>query len=175
MNLKTALMIMMPPEVQTLALPTMRRYAERSMNYYPAHMTVIFPYVPFEALGSAILRLHAACVEIAPFRMTLFGYGMFKNAVYMAPTDPELILEVFHKVFDAFPEAPPYGGAYGNDPHPHVTVGLFDTEEEKQAAELPEYFPVTFLVDRFHVLYGSHDMGFTAPWITEAVVPLGEY
>ena len=52
-----------------------------------------------------------------------------------------------------------------------MTVRLFESEDEQLTAQLG-HEPVTFTVDRFHVLYSEH--GDTPyPWIVEDIIPLG--
>ncbi len=54
---------------------------------------------------------------------------------------------------------------------PHMTVGEFDNEADRLAATLPDYEPITFRVERLHILYGP--FGEPLPWITHSVIPLG--
>jgi len=55
--------------------------------------------------------------------------------IFMKPANPEPIKAIFRQIYDAFPLYPPYGGAFGNDLHPHVTVGEFKNNEYLGLAE----------------------------------------
>ena len=168
----SAIMIIPPPHVQRVALPIARQYARRSLKYYPPHITVLFPFAPHGQLRGACGALRAVCAEIRPFEITLSGYDMFPGVAYMKPRNEAQIVAVLRRVHAIFPEYPPYGGLHGDDLQPHLTVGLFESEEEQLTASLPAYEPLTFTVDRFHVLYGEHS-GEPGPWVTDDIIPLG--
>ncbi len=172
MNLLTAIMIIPPPHVQRVALPVAQHYASRMLRYYPPHITVLFPFVPYSQLQGGCDALRRLCAEIRPFDVTLAGYDMFPGVAYMKPQNEAQLTAVMQRVHALFPEYPPYRGIHGESVQPHLTVGLFDSEDEQLTAQLPAYDPVTFTVNRFHVLYGEH--GDTAyPWIVEDIIPLG--
>jgi 2'-5' RNA ligase len=173
MELRSIVLIVPPPEVQLIALPVAKRYAPKMVQRFPIHLTVHGPFLPYEQLPNAITMLRNIYAEVPAFEVTLAGYGTFPKVIFMAPQQADELLPIFQRSFAAFPEAPPYGGAFGNNPHAHVSVGFFDSEEEQAAAELPDYEPITFRVDCFHVMYGSYDPAWTTPWITEAIIPLG--
>ncbi len=171
MTLTTGIVIFAPHEVQAVAVPIMRLYAPDSLIRVPAHITLMFPFVPYERLDAAAQIIQSICANIEPFEITLASYGQFPGAVFMQPTDPEPIKAVFRKFYAAFPECPPYGGAFGDDIHPHVTVGEFKNPDQQSAAQLPEYAPITFRAERLHLIYDVYD----APllWLTHSVIALG--
>jgi 2'-5' RNA ligase len=171
MELQTTIMIVAPHEVQAIAVPILRRYAPETLIRVPAHLTVMYPFVPISQLDEASTKVHEICAGVSPFEITMRGYDSFPNVAFMNPTNPEPIQELFRRIFAAFPECPPYGGAFGNDLHPHMTVGEFANAEEQQAAVLPVYESVTFQVKQVHVLYGPINLAL--PWITHSVIPLG--
>ncbi|HLY27070.1 MAG TPA: 2'-5' RNA ligase family protein [Aggregatilineales bacterium] len=172
-KLTTTIMIVAPHEVQAVAVPLLRRYAPDTLTRVPAHLTILYPFVAYERLDEACAKLVSICAEIAPFEITMEGYGEFPSALYMTPRNPQPIKRVFHRVYRDFPECLPYGGAFGDDLTPHMTVGEFETPEELHGAKaaLPRYAPITFRATRLHVLYGIDHIAL--PWITHAVIPLG--
>ncbi len=170
-TMTTTIMIVAPHSVQAIAAPIMRRCAHDTLIRVPAHLTVLFPFVPYERLDEASERVREICASIAPFDITMSGYDSFPGVAFMTPVDPEPIKAVFRRIYAAFPECPPYDGAHGNDLHPHMTVGEFASEAEQQAAALPDYEPITFSAERLHIEYGLHKVAL--PWITHSVIPLG--
>jgi 2'-5' RNA ligase len=170
-NLTTAVLIMMPPPIQKIAVPLIAEHARDILNWYPAHLTLFFPFVPFTQLEEACAKLRAICADIAPLSITLDGYNHFPNATFMQPADPTSIQALFHRLFEHFPDCPPYEGAYGNDLHPHVTIAHHENETERLQIALPAYPPQTFIVDRLHVGYGSQEV--PLPFVTHDVIPLG--
>ena len=169
MNLTTAVVIFAPHEVQAIATPIMRQYALDSLIRVPAHVTLMFPFVPYEQLDEAAEKIESICTEIKPFEITLSGYDQFPGVIFMRPVNPKPIQAVFRQIYDAFPLYPPYGGAFGNELHPHVTVGEFKNEEDQRAVWLPDYAPLIFRAERVHLIYGVHHE--PLPWLTHSVIP----
>jgi 2'-5' RNA ligase len=173
LKLTTVIMIVAPHEVQAVAVPLMRRYSPDSLARVPAHLTVLYPFVEYDHLDDACFRLEHIFAGIAPFEITMDGYGEFPTVLYMKPRDPGPIKRIFRRVYQDFPDCAPYGGTYGDDLTPHMTVGEFESPAELAAAKaaLPRYQPITFRATRLHVMYGIDHV--TLPWITHTVIPLG--
>jgi 2'-5' RNA ligase len=170
MNLSTTVMIVAPHDVQAIAVPILRQYAPETLIRVPAHITLLYPFVPVEHLDNACVMLQEVCAEIPPFEITLSGYDSFPGIAFMKLADPEPIRAVFRRIFEAFPDYPPYGGRFGNELNPHMTVAEFTSEARQQATTMPAYDPITFQARRLHVVYGAP--GIALPWITHAVIPL---
>ena len=172
MDYISAVVIIAPLPVQAFAVPLMRKYSFESMLRVPAHITVLFPFVPLTDLDAAAETLRAICVDVAPFDVTLDGYGHFSTVVYLKPVNPEPIKAVFQRIHAHYPEYPPYRGAFGNDDIvPHITVGEFPSEIDRAEATFPRYQPITFRVNCLHLVCGVEHQ--PIPWITHDVIPLG--
>jgi len=174
MKLTTVLMIVAPHEIQTIAAPIMRRYALDTLIRVPAHLTVLYPFVACERLPEACQILREVCAAIPPFDVTMSGYDQFPTAIYMKPVDPAPIQDVFRRVYARFPECPPYGGQWGDELQPHMTVAEFQSDYDMGAAlkSLPVYRPTRFHVDRLHVMAGiDHE---PIPWLTHDIIPLAK-
>jgi len=170
MNLETAITVMGGHNAQAVGVPLTQRYSPDLLLVLPMHITLLYPFVPFDEIDSACHKLRTLGRNIAPFEVTLHGYGQFERVTYMAPADPAPILNVFHRIFTAFPECPPYRGKFGNDLIPHMTVAIFKGEHAQQNADLPDYGSISFTVDRLHVVYGPNRQD--RPWLTYDVIPL---
>ena len=166
----TAVVIVMPHEVQAVAVPIIRRYAPDNLNRIRPHITLLFPFVPYDQLETACQSLNDVAQHIAPFTVTLAGYGEFPGVIYMKPADPAPIQSVFHKLYAAFPEYPPYEGQFGNELQPHMSIAHFETTVEQAAVSLPPFQPIAFRVDRLHVWYGVRDTDLA--WLTHDVIRL---
>ncbi len=143
MELTTVIMIVVPHELQAIAVPLLRRYAPDTLTRVPAHLTVLYPFVAYERLDEACVQLQAICAGIAPFELTMAGYAEFPGVIYMPPRNPRPIKQLFQRIFRDFPDCPPYRGAYGGGMTPHLTVGEFESDEEQRDAwaALPRYAP----------------------------------
>lgn len=172
MEYSSALVIVAPPEVQVAAAPLRLKYGFEGMLRVPAHITILFPFIPLEQLDAVAVRLRQLYADFPPFDVTLDGYGNFPTTTYLNITDPTPIKALFQRVHAAYPQYPPYRGTFGaDDITPHMTVGEFTSEIERAAAEFPAYEPITFHVSRLHLLIGvEHE---PIPWITHDLIPLG--
>lgn len=172
MEYSTAVVIVAPPAVQAFATPLRVKYGFDGMMRVPAHITVLFPFVPLDQLDSADNVLRKLMADVPPFEVTLDGYGHFPTASYLKPADPEPIKALFQRIHLSFPQYAPYRGAYGaDDITPHMTVGEFGSEIERAAADFPPYKPVSFRVSNLHLIVGVEQE--PVPWITHDVIPLG--
>jgi 2'-5' RNA ligase len=90
----------------------------------PAHITILFPFVPPEKIQSSHLQsLEEVFRATSPFDFVLSEVRWFDTrVVYLAPGDPGPFVEITTKLMGRFPDYPPYGGAY-DDIVPHVCVG----------------------------------------------------
>jgi 2'-5' RNA ligase len=91
----------------------------------PAHVTVLYPFVPPEVVDSIVLgRLRGAISTVTAFACTFSTTDWFGSEVVWVRPDPdEPFRALTRAVSSAFPQYPPYGGAHGADVVPHLTVG----------------------------------------------------
>jgi 2'-5' RNA ligase len=103
----------------------------------PAHVTVLGPFVAPEAITDALAATLATVVgSIGAFdcrftRTRWFG----EDVLWLDPEPAQPFRQLTAAVWQAFPEYPPYGGAY-DDVVPHLTIA------ERQLADLPSLLAV---------------------------------
>ena len=98
----------------------------------PAHITVLYPFVPPEAIDDAILRrVQRAVFWIKAFEFRLEAIGRFPGVVYLAPEPSKPFEELTARIASEFPDFPPYEGRY-QSVIPHLTVC---SGNEAQAAD----------------------------------------
>lgn len=173
MQLETALLIIPPKPVQVFCFPIRERYdVESFKSNVPAHITLLYPFVPPEQVDTAIEELNHLCTGIPPFDVAIDHYGTFKGAIFLEPSDLEPIVQLHHQLSQAFPEYPVYGGEHGTELHPHLTLARFDDPRDADKIKLPPAPVFNFTVDKIHLYLGSveHD----TPFIPRAVIPLGK-
>jgi 2'-5' RNA ligase len=140
----------------------------------PAHVTVLYPFVPPERVTEETLEVVRECVlEVAPFECVFSEVRWFReDAVWLAPEPAEPFRALTEAVWRRFPEHPPYQGAHP-DVVPHLTVGSTRRgrlEDLRRAgADVLRRLPVHARVDRVLLLTGTD-----APrsWRTMAEFPL---
>lgn len=171
-SLETALLILPPREVQVFSYPLREAYdSQAAASQLPAHITLLYPFVPPEEIESTVPRLEQLLTNCPPFELTLDRYGRFEGTLFLEPSDPEPVLQLYEYLADAFPEFPIYGGEHGPDLHPHLTLARFDNPAEAASIVLPPTPSFTFTVDKIHLFLGASDG--EAPFVPRAVIPLG--
>jgi 2'-5' RNA ligase len=102
-----------------------RRRLDPSSRYeMPAHVTVLYPFVPPAAVDAGLLgELAGLFAGIDGFDFTLSEVRWFeKRVVYLAPSPEERFRAMTAAVSARFPDYPPYEGEF-DDVVPHVTIG----------------------------------------------------
>lgn len=172
MSLETALLIVPPRDVQVFSFPLREEYDDEAFNKnVPAHITLLYPFVPPEIVDETIEKLKIVCKDYPSFDVTLNRYGSFEGAIFLEPTDPEPVMNLYRHLTASFPEYPVYGGEHGSDLHPHLTLARLEHPDQADDVVLPPTPIFTFKVDKIHLYLGSttEDIAF----IPRAVIPLG--
>lgn len=130
------------------AEPAVRRHRERldasAPLGIPAHITVLFPFMPPGKIDEAVLaELEHLFAAASRFRFRLDHTDWFGGDVlWLAPRDPGPFRALTQRAFEAFPAFPPFESQF-DDVIPHLTIGrghpLHDlrTAEESIRAHLP--------------------------------------
>jgi 2'-5' RNA ligase len=139
----------------------------------PAHVTVVYPFLPPDRLGPAELqRLGDAVRSVPAFAVSFTEVRWFDDAVvWLAPDPPDGFRALTDAVWGAFPECPPYGGEHDGST-PHLTIG-HDADAADLAAAgaaVAARLPITAAVGAAHLLHGRPAPG---AWRTVAELPLG--
>jgi hypothetical protein len=87
-------------------------------------VTVLYPFVPPSLLSTAVIASAAAAVASVPgFDCRFAGTDWFDDeTVWLAPEPAGPFRALTAAVYAAFPQHPPFGGAF-QDVIPHLTVG----------------------------------------------------
>ncbi|HEY6514438.1 MAG TPA: 2'-5' RNA ligase family protein [Burkholderiaceae bacterium] len=103
----------------------------------PAHITLLYPFMPPELMGAAVLQqVRAAVAGTCGFAFSLARVDRFPGVLYLAPEPASPFIELTRLLAHEFPEFPPYGGRY-EAIVPHLTVAQAGGAEQSHAeAEL---------------------------------------
>ncbi len=165
--------VVLVPEAEPVVGVTRARYDRSGRWGVPAHVTVLFPFVPpTEQTPEVYAALDAALAVIAPFparfeRTAWFG----EDVVYLVPEPDAAFRRLLGAVQAAFPAHPAYGGAF-DDVVPHVTVADLGTLARRQQAQQQAQagLPITSRVAAVHVIAGRREVD---SWRIVHVAPLG--
>ncbi|MGH3167133.1 MAG: 2'-5' RNA ligase family protein [Trebonia sp.] len=170
----TSVLLAEIPEAESLVAPHRRRLDSNASLGIPAHVTVLYPFLPATALDAGVRGELARLFATFPrFSFTLDRTDWFGESVlWLAPRDPAPFSALTELVFAAFPDYPPFEGQH-DEVVPHLTVGHERPIGELRAAEeaIRPGLPVSGSVTAVTLMTGpaSDD----APWTKAAAFPLG--
>jgi hypothetical protein len=114
------------PEVEPLVAAWRDTHDPSAAIGVPAHVTVLFPFLPPGALTSTVLEAIRGLAGAQPrFRASFDRVERRADVVWLS-VEPEAPFRTMTRAAWArFPDWPPYGGRFG-DVIPHLTVGQGD-------------------------------------------------
>ena len=140
----------------------------------PAHVTVLFPFLPPARIDEKVLDvLGRVAAGVPAFFLTLDRLGWFgQRVVWLAPDPAEPFQQLTAAVTARFPEALPYEGAFA-EVIPHLTIGEDHPVETLTAAgeAVRPHLPIRARVDTLRLVTGRREPG--ESWLTRALFPLG--
>ncbi len=137
----------------------------------PAHVTLLFPFMPPVELDDDVRRRIQAIVEAEPvFPFVLRRMERWPEVVWLAPEPDEPFRRLIGALSAEFAEYPPYGGAH-DEIVPHVTIAQDPRPDWLAAAEraLPAMLPIREVAREAVVIAHLADR----PWTTLWRLPLG--
>jgi 2'-5' RNA ligase len=101
----------------------------------PAHITVLYPFLPPADIGAEVLAsLSRLFASARRFSFVLYRTGWFgEQVLWLGPEEEGPFRALTQTAFAAFPSCPPYGGQFA-DVVPHLTVGDTGPLSELHAA-----------------------------------------
>ncbi len=161
------------PAAERAVAPWRARFDPAAGWGVPAHITVLYPFLPPERLDQAALELLAAAIRTVPrFEVALTRVEWFGDTVVWLAAEPDegfraLTAAVWHH----FPETPPYGGAYA-DVVPHLTIGDGEpaTQLRRAGDAVRKHLPIHTSVEGALVMCGSR---VSNSWRSVSELPLG--
>ncbi len=112
----------------------------------PAHVTVLFPFMPASEIHDDVMvRLAALFRTVPAFTHNFVRSAWFGDEVlWLASDAAQVFRSLTHLVWTAFPAYPPYEGQF-DDVVPHLTIADRGPPGEMQAAErtVRPHLPIT--------------------------------
>lgn len=88
----------------------------------PAHVTLLYPFLPPPVPSSAVAALVSLCASVAAWEVSYGGFAEFPGGVlYLPPVPAAPFVALTEALMAAWPECPPYGGRF-DTVVPHLTV-----------------------------------------------------
>ena len=140
----------------------------------PAHVTVLYPFVPPPAITAAVIAgLAGAVGSVSTFSCEFAATAWFgEEVVWLVPRPDQPFRALTQAVSAVFPGYLPYGGAH-DDVVPHLTIGDRPAGgvRELRAAETDvlRWLPIQARISRVWLMTGNPAPG---SWQTVAELPL---
>ena len=135
---RTALIVEVP-EAEPLVAEWRAKHDWSAQHGVPAHITVLFPFVPVEHVDDVLLdELRRLFDQEPSFPFSLPRFSRFPEVVWLAPEPADAFSRLTELVFARYPKYPPYEGAH-DVVVPHLTVGEGEValQDEIDAALTP--------------------------------------
>jgi 2'-5' RNA ligase superfamily len=137
----------------------------------PPHISLLYPWRNAPLLESDLDSLRLILNDIKPFELCFDRLEIFDPGVlYLALEDDIIIRQLMNELYKAFPDTPPYGGAFV-DPIPHLTVAkgtLAEVVELKSVVSEKLALPFKILISEIVVMEESE----TGQWSNRYVYNL---
>ncbi len=120
-----------------------------------AHITALGP---FDASPSSttVETIGALAAATAPVTVRLADLAQFPNGIIHVVPDPaDALRDLTARLVAAFPDWPPYGGEFGDDVQPHLTVDAASDRVDlaSTARLLADVLPVTCVLERLQLAW----------------------
>jgi 2'-5' RNA ligase len=135
-------LIVAVPEAEPLVHDWRLRYDNAALGI-PAHVTLIFPFVPAEEIGGGLIgELRELCAGQPAFSFTLARVARFPEVAWLAPEPDDPFRRLTELLASRYPDYPPYEGIH-DDVIPHLSVGRGDAAFQAEAdSALTPHLPI---------------------------------
>ena len=135
-------LIVVVPEAEPLVHEWRLRYDNAELGI-PAHVTLIFPFVPAEEIGQGLIAELGELFAAQPaFEFTLARVGRFADVAWLAPDPSDPFRRLTALILSRHPDYPPYEDIH-EEVLPHLTVAMGDaTLQDEVDAALTPHLPI---------------------------------
>jgi hypothetical protein len=136
----SALVVPVPAADEVIAAHRLRHDPAAALGM-PAHVTVLFPFLPSRLLGPAVeVALQEVLDRFAAFPFQLVDTARFADVLYLAPKPSDRFIELTEALRDRWPAYEPYGGEHAAVV-PHLSVA-HDSWPDGLEGELARVLPI---------------------------------
>lgn len=122
------------PEAEPCVGALRERFDASARLGVPAHITVLYPFMPPDRITDAVLRSAQVVLDTVPsFTFALSEVARFPTTAYLVPEPAEPFIALTQSLARHFPEYPPFRGEHDSIV-PHLTVAHGGALEAEIAA-----------------------------------------
>ena len=163
-------MLVTVPEADALIGKWRLEHTDDAPAGIPAHVTILFPFVPAARLAEVEERAAAIVSATLAFDVAFRRTARFPELLYLDPEPAEPFLALTAGFVDVWPQHPPYEGEH-ETVVPHLTVaGAADDVLDAIASELEPRLPLRKRVEAASLFVENED----GRWHEHRRLPLGE-
>ena len=144
-----------------------RGFVSDDPRFGHAHLTVLGPFDPAPS-DAALATIAGLAGATPPIGVRLADLDQFPNGIiHLVPDPDDALRDLTARLVAAFPGWPPYGGEFGADVQPHLTVDAAsdDVDLPSTAALLADVVPVDVVLDRLQLAWWeTHRCHVVAEW-----------
>lgn len=135
------------PQAEPFVAAWRDKYDPAAARGMPAHITVLYPFMPFENIDEAMQAdIDEIFARYDPIDLAFRRIARFPDTLWLAPEPAEPIIAMTQALMARFPDYPIYGGMFENIT-PHLTVAqgsnaLLDDVETDLTGKLEKPFHV---------------------------------
>lgn len=134
-------------------------FVSRDPRFGHAHITALGPFDPAPSRETLDL-VGSIAAETAPVAVRLERLAQFPNGIiHLVPEPDDALRALTARLVAAFPGWPPYGGEFGDDVRPHLTVDAASdaasdpVDLASTARLLADVVPVEVVLDRLQLAW----------------------
>jgi 2'-5' RNA ligase len=145
------------PEAEAAVRSWRARYDPAARDGVPAHITVLYPFLPARRINGSVLRSVRALVGgIPPIPFRLARIESFTSSdLHLVPEPAEPFIALTKAVHARWPQCPPYGGRFETIV-PHLTLA-YGTQPDQLIAELRPLLPIEAVAEEVLLMVHGRD------------------
>ncbi|MGB2822528.1 MAG: 2'-5' RNA ligase family protein, partial [Phycisphaerae bacterium] len=101
--------VLIPPEDVWEPIQAIRREHDRKVRRWMPHVTLLYPFRPYEEFDAAAKDLAVACRSVEPFEVSLeeirwFSHGRQRFTMWLSPEPAEKLIELHEALWRTAPD-----------------------------------------------------------------------
>ncbi len=164
-------LVVMVPEADSVVGRWRERWDPAAGEGVPAHVSVLYPFLDGGSIDDGVAgELSGLLGAHEPFEVRFAGTARWPGVLYLPPEPDGPLRALTAAAVSRWPQVPPYGGRFGADPQPHLTVGIRqpDAVYDEAEREITARLPIRCRVSEVLLTVRERDR-----WAVRAAFPLG--